>query len=204
MGKHAAAGSSFWASLIRPLLGLVAVGVVIGVVAGVAYVLLRGGEEEPPGVASSSEPFVTPSGVPSASVLEPAVPSEIASVALTPVPEPAVATPTAPPAPTPAPTPVPKVTEQLRDPVAVQVLDAGGGRERTDDVVATLTELGYEIVAVNGVRRRVDVTTVMWNDNHKNDALALLDRDDRFSTERKNDQYTPAVPLHVLVGPDWP
>lgn len=187
--------------MVRPLLGLLAVGVVIGVVVGVALWLVRGGDE--PTVAVSPSPAAT--GQVAAGATPPgrataAAPTAPATRPPTPMPSP---TPEPTPTPTPSPTPVPQETEELPDPVPVQVLDAGGGDTRVDEVVATLEDLDYEIAAVNDVRRRVEETTVLWNDNHQSDAFALMERDERFAREQKNDQYAQSVPLHVLVGPDW-
>ena len=202
MGKHVAPGGSLYRSLLRPVLGLVAVGVVLGVVIGVGLWLAAGGEDET--VVRASPTPSSPDLPVLARTSEPDVATPTTPVPMTP---PAVETPDPTPVPTPDPAPTtepePEPEEEFREPVPVQVLNAGGGRERVDDVIATLDDMGYEIAAVNGVRRRVEETTVLWNENHQSDALDLIRRDERFAGEAKNDGYAQSVPLHVLVGPDW-
>jgi hypothetical protein len=86
---------------------------------------------------------------------------------------------------------------------SVQVLDAGGGRARTEAVVAALEDLGYLIVNVTSSRTDVRSTTVWFTEGSEEAALALRARDERVVEVAENERLSPGVNLHVLVGPDW-
>ncbi len=85
----------------------------------------------------------------------------------------------------------------------VQVLDAGAGSRRTDEVVERLELLGYEIVAVNKATRTFDATTVYYSSGYQSAALALQERDERFAEIEPNRILSDEVDLHVVVGTDW-
>ena len=89
------------------------------------------------------------------------------------------------------------------DQTTVQVLDAGGGGERTDAAAATLRALGYDVINVTSSREDVPRTTVVFTDGHESEALAVRARDPRFADVRVNDRLSEGVDVHVLVGTDW-
>ncbi|MGH8898074.1 MAG: LytR C-terminal domain-containing protein [Egibacteraceae bacterium] len=85
----------------------------------------------------------------------------------------------------------------------VQVLDGGAGRRRTDEVVAALRTLGYQVVAVNKAVRSYKVTTVFYSRGQEASARALHARDQRFAELDANPNLNQRVALHVVVGTDW-
>lgn len=85
----------------------------------------------------------------------------------------------------------------------VQVLDGGAGRRRTDEVVAALRTLGYQVVAVNRAVRSYKVTTVFYSRGQEASARALHARDQRFAELDANPNLNQRVALHVVVGTDW-
>ncbi len=100
-------------------------------------------------------------------------------------------------------------TEELiadaRDPeeTSVQVLDAGGGSTATSSVQDALSELGYDVVAVNASRIEYPVTTVLYTEGNDAEAEALRARDERFAEIAPNERLSDGVDIHVVVGPDW-
>lgn len=93
-----------------------------------------------------------------------------------------------------------------RDPdqTTVQVLDAGGGSDATASVQEALTELGYDVVAVNTSRLDYPTTTVLYTEGNDAEAEALRARDERFAEIEPNERLSTGVDIHVVVGPDWP
>lgn len=93
-----------------------------------------------------------------------------------------------------------------RDPdqTTVQVLDAGGGSDATGSVQEALTELGYDVVAVNTSRLDYPTTTVLYTEGNDAEAEALRARDERFAEIAPNERLSTGVDIHVVVGPDWP
>ena len=92
-----------------------------------------------------------------------------------------------------------------RDPeeTTVQVLDAGGGSSATASVQEALSDLGYDVVAVNASRIEYPVTTVLYTDGSDAEAEALRARDSRFAEIDTNERLSEGVDIHVVVGPDW-
>lgn len=92
-----------------------------------------------------------------------------------------------------------------RDPEAttVQVLDAGGGSSATTAVQEALTDLGYDVVAVNTSRIDYPVTTVLYTEGNDAEAEALRARDERFAEIEPNERLSTGVDIHIVVGPDW-
>lgn len=86
---------------------------------------------------------------------------------------------------------------------SVQVLDAGGGSSATSSVQEALTELGYDVVAVNASRTKYPVTTVLYTQGNDAEAEALRARDERFTEIAPNEKLSDGVDIHVVVGPDW-
>lgn len=85
----------------------------------------------------------------------------------------------------------------------VQILFEGATRLAADDARAALEALGYEVVAVNAVRRRIDVTTALAVEGHEEAARQLAAREPRIAEVRPNARYSDAVDVHLLVGRDW-
>jgi hypothetical protein len=92
-----------------------------------------------------------------------------------------------------------------RDPAetSVQVLDAGGGSEATDEAADALREAGYDVVAVNTSRADYSVTTVLFTEGNKTEGQALRAREERVADIAPNDRLSDAVDLHVVVASDW-
>lgn len=92
-----------------------------------------------------------------------------------------------------------------RDPeeTTVQVLDAGGGSNATNDVADTLREMGYDVVAINSSRADYPITTVLFTEGNEPEAEALRARDERFSETATNERLSEGVDVHIAVGPDW-
>lgn len=88
-------------------------------------------------------------------------------------------------------------------PVTVQVLYEGATEVAATDAQARLEELGYEVVAVNAVRRRIDVTTALAVEGHAEDARLLASREPRVAEVAPNDRYSATVDINLLVGRDW-
>lgn len=86
---------------------------------------------------------------------------------------------------------------------SVQVLDAGGGGARAQDAAEALRELGYQVVNVTSARASVSSTTVWFNEQARDSALALRARDARVVEVAPNETLSTGVDLHLLVGPDW-
>ncbi|MGH3665819.1 MAG: LytR C-terminal domain-containing protein [Egibacteraceae bacterium] len=84
----------------------------------------------------------------------------------------------------------------------IQLLD-GSSSDATDDASDVLTELGYDVIAINA-GKDYDETTVFFNDGNRRAAGALRARDGRFGEIAPNDRgLSTAVDLHVIVGADW-
>jgi hypothetical protein len=92
-----------------------------------------------------------------------------------------------------------------RDPAetSVQVLNAGGGSDATEEAADALRELGYDVVAVNESRVDLTETTVLFTEGNKTEGQALRAREDRVVGIAVNDRLSDGVDLHVLVAPDW-
>lgn len=104
---------------------------------------------------------------------------------------------------TPAPSATPSAELAAAAPTTVQVLDGGAGRGRTDEAVAALRALGYEIVAVNKAVRTYTVTTIFYSEGQETSAQALRARDQRFAEIDESSDLNQRVALHVVVGTDW-
>jgi LytR cell envelope-related transcriptional attenuator len=85
----------------------------------------------------------------------------------------------------------------------VQVLDAGGGRQRLRSAVVALKTLGYQVVSTSSARQEVVRTTIWFTGGNEVSAQALQARDPRFAGIAPNAGLSARVDLHVLVGPDW-
>ncbi len=115
-------------------------------------------------------------------------------------------------APSSSPRPVPTPTTQaaallaaapLPESTTLQVLDAGGGRERRRAAVAALQALGYRVISTGSSRQDVTRTTIWFTRGNEAQAQALQARDPRFTEIEPNPGLSARVDLHLLVGPDW-
>lgn len=113
------------------------------------------------------------------------------------------------PRPTESETAAARVNEELiatADDVAettVQVLDGADDSSLTEDAVAVVSDLGYDIVAVNPSRRSSATTTVLFTEGNRAEAHALRASDPRFGQIKPNTLFSESVDLHVVVGEDW-
>lgn len=85
----------------------------------------------------------------------------------------------------------------------LQVLDAGGGRERQRVVASALQALGYRVISTSSARQDVSRTTIWFTHGNEATAQALRARDPRFADIAPNAGLSAQVDLHILVGPDW-
>lgn len=89
------------------------------------------------------------------------------------------------------------------DGVSVQLLDAGGGQEAVEEIVALLTEAGATISAQGRAATRYTETTVFYGDGFLDLARDLRRFDARFVVVEPNERLSDAIDLHVVVGTDW-
>lgn len=85
----------------------------------------------------------------------------------------------------------------------IQVLNASGDASALQEVIATLEELGYQVVAESRASRPYDRTTVFWSAGFDDDARELRRSDDRFGVLQPNDRLDRTINLHVVIGRDW-
>lgn len=89
--------------------------------------------------------------------------------------------------------------------LAVQVLVGTEDIEQVNDAVAALEDLGYDIVDREPSTRLFEETTIFYSPGHRADAEALRDADARFTIiEPAIDGLDQAIPLHIVIGADWP
>ncbi len=87
--------------------------------------------------------------------------------------------------------------------ISVQVLDGAYDQQRLDDVVAALSDHGYEVVSISVARRKYRHTTVFYTKGWKAEARALREADGRFGSLGPSNGLTKEIDLHVVVGKDW-
>jgi LytR cell envelope-related transcriptional attenuator len=85
----------------------------------------------------------------------------------------------------------------------LQVLNAGGGRERLQAAVSALRALGYRVISTATSQQDVTRTTIWFTSGNEATAQALQARDPRFAEIEPNPGLSARVDLHVLIGPDW-
>jgi hypothetical protein len=231
LGRHVAPGSNFQQSLARSAVkGLAVVAVVALITVGLSQMGRNGGgpavlldDSQPPGPSAASTPTSLPLDdsrgptAPPRPTFDPTRPSPTPAPT-TPAPTTTAPTTTAPTTPQPA-TPPPTTPEPTATPatatpeppapspspprVTVQIIDAGGGRQRTQAVRQVLTDLGYRIVASSRGLGNYAQTTVFYSVGQQEAALALQASDPRFAVVRENRRLDQRVQLHVVVGRDW-
>lgn len=114
----------------------------------------------------------------------------------------AVSTPPAsPPAPTPMPTPSQEV-ELITEGISVQVLNATSDGSAGQTMADRLSELGYEVVAVEESSQPYELTTVFWSTDASREAATAVAERHGWVAEPKPANLSPEVSLHVVVGAD--
>ena len=181
--------NSFRRSLIKAALGGLAALVVTFGITGVLTQLGRDRGEDGPAITFTGAPSA-PAAVTQAPPTSEASAAPPSDVSVDPTPQPTSE-------------PAPEQTDGSVVDVTVQVLDAVGSGTFAEDAAAALRELGYEVVVINTTPRRVEQTTVLYTDGHREDAEQLRNTDERFGEVRANADFSPSVDLHVLVGPDF-
>ncbi len=86
--------------------------------------------------------------------------------------------------------------------VTVQVLN-GTSASAADDAVATrLSDLGFDVVAVQPASTSYPETTVYWSTVDSKDAAEALGERFGWQIGRKPENLSPSVAIHVVVGAD--
>lgn len=118
----------------------------------------------------------------------------------TPSPTPVIEKPS--PEPSEAPEDEPEV-ELITEGMTVQVLNGSSDTAADDDMANRLTELGYEVVAINGADRAYDLTTVFWSYAESQEAAERLAARFGWQVAAKPENLSTTVALHVVVGLDY-
>jgi hypothetical protein len=96
----------------------------------------------------------------------------------------------------------PKV-ELITDNITIQVLN-GTGDAAVDDAMANqLTELGFEVVAIQGSSKAYDLTTVFWSYAESQEAAERLAERFGWQVGPKPGNLSRTVAVHVVVGFDY-
>ena len=86
--------------------------------------------------------------------------------------------------------------------VTVQVLNGTGVSDADDRMADRLSELGYEVVAIEGSSKQYSATTVFWSHPGAQDAAEALAERFGWLAQPKPDNLSATVDLHVVVGSD--
>lgn len=86
--------------------------------------------------------------------------------------------------------------------VTVQVLNGTAVTDADDRMADRLSELGYEIVAIEGSSRQYSATTVFWSYPEAQEAAEALAERFGWLAQPKPDNLSATVDLHVVVGSD--
>lgn len=86
--------------------------------------------------------------------------------------------------------------------VTVQVLNATATTDADDRMADRLSELGYEVVAIEGSSRQYSTTTVFWSYPGAQEAAEALAERFGWLAQPKPDNLSATVDLHVVVGSD--
>ncbi len=87
---------------------------------------------------------------------------------------------------------------------SVQVLNGTDDQALFDDVVATLSDLGYDVTQSGRARQDYSETTIFATAGQEAAADALQVNDPRFTTIGENPgNLTTQIDIHVVVGSDW-
>ena len=86
--------------------------------------------------------------------------------------------------------------------VTVQVLNGTGVTDADDRMADRLSELGYEVVAIEGSSKQYSATTVFWSHPDAQKAAEALAERFGWLAQAKPDNLSATVDLHVVVGTD--
>lgn len=113
---------------------------------------------------------------------------------------------------TPLETPQPKETAEeepedeevalITQDVTVQVLNGTSAPEADDRMADRLSQLGYEVVAIEGASKQYSETTVFWSFPGAQEAAEALAEKFGWVAGPKPDNLSSTVDLHVVVGTD--
>ncbi|MCA1704109.1 MAG: LytR C-terminal domain-containing protein [Actinobacteria bacterium] len=187
MGQHSSPSEwHFYRSVIVWFLPWVVIAGVIGVAVWIGVDALSGGEGSGVVVAQSPTPRTTP------------------KTEASPTPEESPSK-----KPTKSPRPSPKATktpdpgrELITEGISVQVLN-GSGVAGADEAMATkLTDLGFDVAAVQSASAAYPRTTVFWSFAESKRAAQALAARFGWVSKAKPDNLSATVDIHVVVGAD--
>lgn len=107
-----------------------------------------------------------------------------------------------PPAPVPSTSPEAEV-ELITENMSVQVLNGTADAAADDRMANQLSELGFEVVAIQGASRSYELTTVLWSYTESQEAAERLAERFGWQVEPKPENLSTTVALHVVVGADY-
>jgi hypothetical protein len=119
------------------------------------------------------------------------------------------------PRPEPSPSPSPSVddaepsappeveVELITEDMSVQVLNGTADAAADDRMANQLSELGFEVVAIQGASRAYEMTTVLWSYTESREAAERLAERFGWQVEPKPENLSTTVALHVVVGSDY-
>jgi hypothetical protein len=93
--------------------------------------------------------------------------------------------------------------ELITENISIQVLN-GTGDAAVDDAMANqLTELGFEVIAIQGSSKAYDLTTVFWSYAESQEAAERLAERFDWQVGPKPGNLSTQVAVHVVVGFDY-
>ncbi|MFP5297397.1 MAG: LytR C-terminal domain-containing protein [Actinomycetota bacterium] len=186
MGRHSSnSGLAFYRSVVAWFLPWIIVAFVVAVGIWLAVDALGNDDIETPEVAGATrEPSRTPDR-------EPASPSP------SPSPQPSKS-----PKPEPSTSPAEEVA-LITENMTVQVLNGNGDPSADDRMASQLSELGFEVVAVQGSSEEYPSTTVFWSYTESQEAAERLAQRFGWQVAPKPSNLSTTVALHVVVGLDY-
>ncbi len=102
---------------------------------------------------------------------------------------------------TPDPGPKDDKVELITD-VTVQVLNGTAATDADDRMADRLSELGYEVVSIEGSSKQYSATTVFWSHPDAQEAAEALAERFGWLAQPKPENLSATVDLHVVVGTD--
>lgn len=185
MGRHSSNSSlAFYRSVAAWFLPWVLVAGVVATGIWLAVDALGNDDIETPKIAGATE---DPSPTPRREVTTP-----------TPTPTPATGKS---PKPEVSRSPAPEV-ELITENMTVQVLNGTGDPSADDRMASQLSELGYEVVSVQGSSKEYQQTTVFWSYTESQEAAERLAERFDWQVGPKPSNLSTTVALHVVVGLD--
>ncbi|MDQ3963484.1 MAG: LytR C-terminal domain-containing protein [Actinomycetota bacterium] len=86
--------------------------------------------------------------------------------------------------------------------VTVQVLNGTAATDADDRMADRLSELGYEVVSIEGSSKQYSATTVFWSHPDAQKAAEALAERFGWIAQPKPENLSATVDLHVVVGSD--